>query len=69
MDKETKKSLDNLVKQLQASVCIEKDKVGKPNHKKIIDYLKIIYIINEEFKTNYSIKSQNYNITSLPLKN
>jgi len=67
MDEETKKCLDNVVKTLQSFVCVEYGKVGKPDKSKVENYLGAILIINQEFKTNYSLKSEKYNITKLPL--
>ncbi len=56
MDKETKISLDNIVKQLQGFISIERKKAGTQNKQKMKDYLVPIYLINQEFKTNYSIE-------------
>jgi hypothetical protein len=71
MDEETKKSLDNVVRQLQSRVCVEYAKYGTPNKDEIVGYLLPILLINQEFRTNYSMDIKKFkpidSITKLPL--
>jgi hypothetical protein len=66
MDNETKKSLDNVVKELQKFICVEYNKFGEPDKERVKDYLIAIQLINKEFKTNYSLNPKRYHITELP---
>jgi hypothetical protein len=66
MNDKTKKSLDEVVKQLQKFICMEYNKYSKPDSEKVNDYLRVIQLINKEFKTNYSLDSKKYHITELP---
>lgn len=68
MDEESKKSLDNVVKRLQSVICVEYKKAGEPNKTRVTNYLSAIYIINKEFKTNYSLAPYIYEITKLPAR-
>lgn len=65
MDERTKKSLDNVIKEMQELICVEYNKVGRPDSEKVTNYLIPILIINREFGTNYSLKPLKYNITKL----
>ncbi|VVB82183.1 Uncharacterised protein [uncultured archaeon] len=68
MDEETNKRLDILVKRLQSTICVEYQKVGKPDRKRVTNYLVAISEINRAFDTNYSTNPKEYNITKLPAK-
>jgi hypothetical protein len=66
----TKNSLDNVVKKLQEAVCVEREKFerGMQNFSEIEEHLIPIVIINQEFKTKYSVNYELYDINNLPLE-
>lgn len=66
MDVGEKRCLDEVIENLQKTIFIEKSKTDRSD-KKIISYLRSIWMINKEFGTNYSLDYHHYHMGNLPL--
>ncbi len=66
--KRTKSHLDNVVEELQKTICIEYKKKLAPDLEKIGVYIVFIDTINKEYNTNYSKYVSKYTFDNLPLK-